>query len=246
MAGDSGSSPRVDGQTSGKRIAATLLRQALGFRDCEVQALEALCAGGVVRALGKSEVLVRRGDPFEFFCVVIEGALETSVLQQDGRRHLIAYLHPGDIAGIMSLWDGMPHPVDMAARVQPTRVLLVPGTVYRAVRDRYPSISRALELQMAWRSRLLHERMLGDTSMALDVRLARLLHLLSGISGRKQPEGVQLAMKMSQAELGDFLGVSRQRANFAVQKLKNDGLIQLNYSVITIVDAHGLAQRAGL
>lgn len=237
-------SPALDAQTSGKLIAATLLRQALGFRHCERDAVEALAAAGHVVLLGKGEYLVRRGDAFDNLAVLIEGVLEVSLTQQDGRRHLFAHLQAGDITGLMSLWDGLGHPNDLAAREAPTRVLLVRGNDYRLLRDRYPSIARALEVQMAYRSRLLHERLTGDSSMTLDVRLARQLHLLAIISGRRQPGGV--TMKMSQADIGDFLGVSRQRANFAVQQLKKDGLILLQYSEITIVDPQGLAQRAGL
>lgn len=236
----------LDAQTTGKLIAATLFRQALGFRHCEPEAIEGLVGAGCVLLLGKGEYLVRQGDPFDALCLVIEGILEASVTQQDGRLHLFAYLQPGDVAGLMSLLDGLPHANDVAARERPTRVLLVRGGAFRLLRDRYPSIARALELQMAYRSRLLHERTMGDTSMPLDVRLARLLHILAAISGRKQADGDKVTMKMSQADIGNFLGVSRQRANYAVQLLKKDGLILLHYSAVTIVDPSGLAKRAGL
>ncbi|WP_422823994.1 helix-turn-helix domain-containing protein [Variovorax robiniae] len=46
--------------------------------------------------------------------------------------------------------------------------------------------------------------------------------------------------------MGDFLGVSRQRANFAVQQLRREGLLELQYSQICIVDPARLARRAGL
>ena len=97
---------------------------------------------------------------------------------------------------------------------------------------------------MAYRSRLLHERLMGDASMQLDVRLARVLHMLATLSGRKQTDGVKLVLKMSQADIGNFLGVSRQRANVAAHLLKKKGLILLQYSEITIVDPEGLAWRA--
>ena len=53
-------------------------------------------------------------------------------------------------------------------------------------------------------------------------------------------------MKLSQADLGDWLGASRQRANYAIGQLKNDGLISMRYSIITIVDPTGLTERAQL
>jgi CRP/FNR family transcriptional regulator, cyclic AMP receptor protein len=238
--------PVLDGKNNGKLIAATLLRQALGFRRCEPEAIDALVAAGHVTVLGKGEFLVRCGEPFDLMCLVIEGALEASLSRANGRRQLFAYLQPGDTCGIMSLLDGLPQANDMIGREASTRLLVVRGSDYRLLRDRYASIARAVEVQLAYRSRLLHERTMGDSSMPLDVRLARLLHLQSAISGRKLSDGFKVTMKMSQADIGNFLGVSRQRANFAAQQLKKDGLIVLHYSEVTIVDPTGLAKHAGV
>jgi len=236
----------LDAQSSGKLIALTLLKRALGFRDCELEALEHLAAVGQVRALGKSEFLVRRGDPFDALCLVVEGALEVSALHQDGRRQLLVYLNPGDMAGIMGVWDGLAHPSDISAREQSSRVLVVPGHEFRRLRDRFPSLSRALELQAAYRSRLLHERMLGDASKSLEVRLARMLYLLASISGQMDASGRQTSVKMSQADIGDFLGVSRQRANAAVHQLRQEGFILQRYAVINIPDLERLKKFADI
>lgn len=238
-------SPVTDMQTSGKSIAMTHLRQGLGFRNCEPDVIDALVTAGHVRQLGKGEFLVRRGEPFDALCLVIEGSLEASVTYADGRHHLFAYLNAGDIGGIMSLLDGMPHTNDLCARDNLTRVLLVSGSQFRVLRDRFATIARAMELQLAYRARLLHERTMGDHNMPLDVRLARMLHVFAALGGRRQPGGM-VVMKMTQADIGNLLGVSRQRANFAAQQLKQDNLIAINYSELTIIDVDGLARHAGL
>lgn len=227
-----------------QRVAFTLLRHALGYRDCAPEAIEDLVSHGRVQTLVKGETLVRQGEAFPYLCLVVEGSLEVSVMQREGRRLLAGFLGPGDLAGIMSLWDGLGHPQDMQAREAPTRVLLVERHDYAPVRDRHPSLARALELQMAYRSRLLHERLTGNTSRSLDKRLARLLHLMAMVSGRRVQGTVQI--KVSQADIGDFLGVSRQSVNLAVQQLKADGLIEMRYSLVTIAHPERLAERAGL
>lgn len=237
---------RPDAQTTGRLIAATLLRQALGFRDCPPEAVGDLVSRGHALALGKGETVVRRGEPFDKLCVVIEGALEVSVSHSNGRRFLLAYLQPGDVAGMMSLWDQLPHPSDLTAREAGTRALIVAGDDWRNWCLRHPSLAQALEAQMAYRSRLLHERLIVDSSMSLEVRLARQLHLLSALNGRTHAEGSPPVLRLSQADLGDLLGVGRPRANFAVQQLRKEGLIDVGYAAVTIVDAAGLAQRAGL
>jgi CRP-like cAMP-binding protein len=107
-------------------------------------------------------------------------------------------------------------------------------------------VSRAFEQQLAFRSRMLYERLASDPSMPLEMRLARLLQTLSAMYGVPDADGVLLRMKISQSDLGDWLGVSRQRANAAVQQLRGEGLIQLRYSTITIVDPAKLASCARL
>ena len=125
-------------------------------------------------------------------------------------------------------------------------MLLIPGETIRSLRELDPALTRAFERQLAFRSRMLYERLASDPSMQLELRLARLLQTLSVIYGLKRPEGVLLQMKIAQSDLGDWLGVSRQRANFAVQQLRKDGLIELRYSTITITDPGKLAERARL
>lgn len=229
--------------TSAKSTARELLGRALGFRDCRPETLDALIAAGHSRALGKNELFLTRGDPFDMLCLVVEGSLEVSLLHHDGRRHLISYLQPGDLVGLMCLIDGQGHVNDLRAR-HSTTVLLVPGDDIRRQRLLDPMLGPAFERQLVFRSRLLYERLSADPSMPLEARLARLLHLLIGLYGRPREGTVLLDMKVSQSDLADWLGASRQRVNFVIQQLERDGLISLRYSAITIVDPAGLANKA--
>ena len=229
-------------RTSAKATARELLGRALGFRDCRAETLDALVATGHLRALGKNELFLTRGDPFDMLCLVVEGSLEVSLLRNDGRRHLISFLQPGDLVGLMCLIDGQGHVNDLRAR-HSTTVLLVPGDDVRRQRQLDPMLGPAFERQLVFRSRLLYERLSADPSMPLDARLARLLHLLISLYGRPREGAVLLDMKVSQADLADWLGASRQRVNFVIQQLERDGLISLRYSAVTIIDPGGLAAR---
>ena len=238
--------PTKQNSESRRAVTRALLGQALGFRDCRADTLDALIDAGRWRTLSKGEVLAQRGSPFDMLCLIVEGSIEASLLRHDGHRHLVSFLQPGDVAGMISLLDGMGHVNDLCARSKGTTVLLIPGETIRSLRELDPALTRAFERQLAFRSRMLYERLASDPSMQLELRLARLLQTLSVIYGLKRPEGVLLQMKIAQSDLGDWLGVSRQRANFAVQQLRKDGLIELRYSTITITDPGKLAERARL
>ncbi len=224
-------------------MARALLNRSLGMRDCRTDTLDMLVAAAHTRTLGKGELFLSQGDPFNMLCMVIEGSLEVSLSRLDGHRHLISFLQPGDLVGLMCLIDGQGHVNDLRAR-HSTTLLLVPGDDIRRLRQHDPALGHAFERQLVFRSRLLYERLAADPSMPLEARLARLLHLLIGLYGRASEGVVMLDMKVSQTDLADWLGVSRQRINFVIQELERAGLIRLSYSRITITDRAGLEARS--
>lgn len=218
----------------------------MGFRECRSTTLDELVAAGRLRTLGKGETLVRRGEPFDMLCLVVTGALEVSLLRHDGHRHLISFLQPGDLAGMICLLDGLGHVNNLAARTAQTTVLLMPGDSVRRLRERDLALRIGIELQLAFRSRLLYEHLAADASQPVVGRLAGLLQTLVGLYGIEGPEGVRLDMKISQTDLADWLGVTRQRINAAIRQLQRDGLLRLSYSRITILDRAALAELARL
>ena len=225
-------------------LARRLLGQSLGFRNCAPTTLDAMVAGGSIRVLGKGELLASRGARFDHLCVLVQGSLETSLLRRDGHRHLISFLQPGDAAGMISLIDGLGHVNDLRGRGSRTTVMLVPGALVRKLRADDPALGLAFELQLAFRSRLLYERLAADPSMPLNARLARLLTTLAALYGVHRSDGVLVSMKISQADLADWLGVSRQSINLAMHQLREDRLIRARYSTVTIAEPKRLAELA--
>ncbi len=230
-------------QQANALLARRLLGNAVGFRDCAAGTLDAMVAGGTIRLLGKGELLASRGDHFDKLCIVVQGSLETSLLRRDGHRHLISFLQPGDTAGMISLIDGLGHVNDLRGRSDRTMVLLIPGTQVRQLRAQDAALGMAFERQLAFRSRLLYERLAADPSLSLESRLASLLTTLAALYGLKRADGVLVSMKISQADLADWLGVSRQSINLAMQQLRKEKLIRAPYSTIVITDPHSLARR---
>ena len=229
-----------------KEAALAILGETLGFRECRPQTLDSMVDGGSIVSLGKGEALVLRGQPFDALCLVVQGSLETRTLNPDGHRHLISFMQPGDVVGIISVLDGLGHISDLIARSANTLILRVPGSAVRELRQIDPGLGRAFEMQLAFRSRLLHERLAADSGMPIEARVARLLLVLSRLYGEQRPGGLVLKIKISQEDLGDWVGVSRQSVNAVLQSLTAKGLLRVSYSRFTIVDADGLRAAAKL
>jgi CRP/FNR family transcriptional regulator, cyclic AMP receptor protein len=229
-----------------KESAREILGKTLGFRDCYPQTLVGLIAAGSVCRLGKGEALALRGKSFDFLGLIVQGSLETRIINPDGHRHLISFLQPGDVVGIVSVLDGLGHVNDLIARGTNTVILRMPGPVVREFRQSDPGLGRAFELQLAFRTRLLYERLAADSGMSMEARVARLLLILSSLYGEQRPGGLVLKIKVSQADLADWLGVSRQSVNTVLQPLIAKRTLLVSYSTFTIVDVEGLRQLAKL
>ncbi len=234
--------PRVSNDALRQR-ARTLLGRALGFRDCTAPALDALVDAGQLRQLQRGEYAARRGDVHTHAGMLVGGLLESSALRADGHRHLVGLLLPGDFFGLLGLVDGEPHTHDVSAR-EDAVTLSLPNDRIRPLREREPCLVRAFELQIAHRMRLLMERLNADPAVPLDVRAANMLQILATLYGHAQNNRVVLDVKLSQTDLADWLGLSRQRVNFALKQLEGEALIALGYSEVTITDAAGLAAKA--
>jgi CRP/FNR family cyclic AMP-dependent transcriptional regulator len=225
-------------------LARSLIGRSLGFKDCHPETLDALMSQSVLRWLAKGETLAKHGDEFDCLCLVVEGSIEVSILRHDGHRHLIHFLQPGDTVGFINMIDRQGQVNDLVSRFSDTAVLLVSGDEIRRLRTSNPDLRAAFEIQMAFRSRLLYERLAADASLTLEARLAKLLLTLATLYGLDRPEGILLDVRISQADLADWLGVSRQRINLAAQLMKSEGLLSMSYSSIIVTNLPGLKARA--
>lgn len=229
-----------------REAARVILGETMGFRECRPETLDRLVAAGHLCKLGKGEALVLRGQPFDALCLVVQGSLETRILNPDGHRHLISFMQPGDVVGIISVLDGLGHINDLIARGANTLILRMPGPAVRELRLSDPGLGRAFEMQLAFRSRLLHERLAADSGIPIEARVARLLIALSSLYGEQRPGGLVLKIKISQEDLGDWVGVSRQSINAVLQAFSANGLLRVSYSRFTIVNVDGLRAAAKL
>lgn len=234
--------PEDSGQSL-RRQARALAGRALGFRDCPAAVLDELVALGLLRTVSRGSYLVRRGDPHQHAWLVVSGLLEGSTLHANGHRHLLGLVLPGDFVSLMGAVDEEPHSHDLGARVDSV-VLGLPGPQLRALRQREPSVVLACERQIIYRNRLMYERLAADPGIALEGRVARMLCLLAQLYGQVADNRVTFEVRLSQADLADWLGLSRQRVNFALKALEAEGLIDLHYSTLVILDLAGTDTRA--
>lgn len=213
--------------TEVKELGRTLIGDSLGFQDCLAATLDSLVDQGSMRILKKGQALISQGDLTHALYFLVQGNLEISVSRRDGRRHMVGYVGIGNCVGLVGLIDGKKELNDVYARIE-SSVFVIPADAVRILLKTDPNLGLALAAQLATRNRFLSERLAADASQSIATRLASLLLSLHTAFG---------PIKVSQSELADWLGCSRQRVNYALQALQKSNLIHTDYFGVEIIDA---------
>ncbi|WP_295645450.1 response regulator [uncultured Methylibium sp.] len=233
------STARSGPDESYRQLARAQLARVAGLDRCDPAVLEGWVSAAGLVELPRGAVVWRRGQPAAGLLLVVDGvvAIGRHLMQKGG--HLFTYLGPGDLFGFVSLLDGGPLLHDVMAH-QPSVLLLVPPAVVAASQVEHPAVREAFAMQMAHRSRIIYDRLFDVVSQPLSYRLARHLDFLGKSFGADRPQGVQVTIRISQADLAQALGASRQQVNTELKKFEERGLVALSRAAIVLRDPEAL------
>jgi CRP-like cAMP-binding protein len=212
---------------------------ALGASD-----REALAAEAKRRRFKRDEVVFDKDDPGESLFIIDEGSVRIYLPSLQGADLTLALLGPGDFFGDMALLDGRPRSASAAALQETETVALDRADFIAVIRSR-PEAAMAVLAAVARRLRETNE-MAGDLAF-LDVggRLAKKLLELAAAHGVERPEGILLHLRLTQEELANMVGVTRESVNRSLALLRREGVISGQGRRFVIRDVEALQRRVG-
>jgi len=198
--------------------------------------LQALASRGRVRRFPAGGIVFHEGDPGDALYVVVEGRVRMSVLSGSGGEATLALMGPGECFGDLALLDGRPRSATATA-VQTTKAFMVARDDFIPWVKERPAAALALLETLALRLRRTDETVTDLVFLDLPQRLAKhLLRLGAEHSDNAQRPRVQV----TQGELANMLGVSRESVNKQLNLFAREGWITLTRGAVTINDAGGL------
>ncbi|MFD3191355.1 Crp/Fnr family transcriptional regulator [Sedimentitalea sp. HM32M-2] len=185
--------------------------------------------------LTPGDVLFEQGDEGDALYAIIKGAVEFSVLAMDGRKLTLDMMRPGALFGEITLFDpGMR--TATATAVQDTTLWRIRHSdVLTQIRQRPDLAVDMIHLagqRMRWMGRQLNEQVF----LPLPTRLARKVQHLAPAD---QPSPFRLSL--SQAELAEFVGATREAVSKILSSWKRDGVIQSARGGVVILDWDALS-----
>ena len=225
------------------RVNTDALRQTPLFSGLDDEATESLATSMSETHLDRSEVLFREGDSGDRLYVVTEGKMKLGRSSADGRENLLAVLGPGQMFGELSLFDPGPRSATATAVTDCRLASLGHTELQRWLIDR-PDVARGLLFQLANRLRRTNEVVADLVFSDVPGRVAKALLDLSTRFGRQADDGIHVHHDLTQEELAQLVGASRETVNKALADFANRGWLRLEPRSVVLVDAERLRRRA--
>jgi CRP/FNR family cyclic AMP-dependent transcriptional regulator len=224
-------------------VNTEVLREAPLFSGLDDDAAEALSASMVESHILRGDVLFHEGDDGDRLYVVTEGKVKLGRTSADGRENLLAILGPGQMFGELSLFDPGPRSATVTAITDCTMQSLSHEELAHWL-DGRPEVARALLVQLAVRLRKANDVVADLVFSDVPGRVAKALLDLSVRFGRPADDGVHVHHDLTQEELAQLVGASRETVNKALADFASRGWLRLEARSVVLMDVERLKRRA--
>jgi CRP-like cAMP-binding protein len=206
------------------------------FRDLEPRALAEVRALARRRTCAPQEIVFRQGDVGDGLYVIATGFLKASISGPTGTSTTLSIMGPSEMFGELSLLDGGARSATITAVTRADLLAIDREPFLQLFRSR-PSVAIALVEVVARRLRRLSERSDDLTGLPVASRLAKqLLQLAESHAFRLTSARVRLAIRLSQRELGELVGTSRESVNKHLNHWKQKKLLTEDNGFLVITD----------
>lgn len=224
-------------------LALRVLSNSRWLGNFPQEALQRLVDKGSIQKLSRGEVLSRRGQRIDALTVVLDGSLDVSITTGEGKRHIQVYLESGQVMNLIPVLDQQPTIHDASAHTDAV-LLQISRLDFLAESDRDPRVTHALIRILCLRSRVLYASLVEAAFLPLRVRCARVLHSLMTQYGIHRDGQTEITLKLSQEDLADMIGRTRQSVNKELKALERDGVLRMQYSHFVILNEAHLTEIA--
>jgi CRP/FNR family transcriptional regulator, cyclic AMP receptor protein len=220
-----------------------VVRKAPLFSTLDDEAAGALMDSMTASRLERGDILFREGDRGDRLYVIGEGKIKLGLTSPDGRENLLAILGPGEMFGELSLFDPGPRTATATAVAETQLIALIHADLYSFLAGR-PAVSLNMLTALARRLRRTNENLSDLVFTDVPGRVAKALLDLSHRFGRAAEDGILVAHDLTQEELAQLVGASRETVNKALADFATRGWIKLEARAVVLIDVERIQRRA--
>ena len=191
----------------------------------------------VIRRYAANAQILRKGDPGSSMMAVLRGRVVIRAPSSDGKEVILNIINEGEIFGEIALLDGKECTADAAAMID-CELLVVARRSFLPLLEQADFMRELLNV-LCERLRRTSEQVEDVLFLDVAARIAKTLLRFAKADDAPQPGG-RVVLSMSQREIGNIVGASREKVNRRLQAWRRAGIITVDKGTISIRDAAAL------
>lgn len=202
--------------------------------------IDQLASRAHMKRYRKGETIITRGDEGDSLMILLAGRAKIANITSDAREIVLNFLAKGDVIGEIAILDGAPRTAGVFA-IDDMEALVL----YR--RDLLPVLLKSPDTMLEL-IKILCEKLraasaiVEENSLPMAARMAAGLLRLADQHGRVSKGGTLIDLKLSQRDLGSYLGLSRENVSRQLGLFRDIGVLRIEGSEIVILDRDALRE----
>ncbi len=232
--------------TTSHERARDILRDATFLGGLPPAAIDQLARRVHFARFVKGQSIYRRGDEGDSLMVILSGRVKVANVTADAHEVVLNFLGKGDVNGEIAVLDGRERTANASA-LEDTEALVLQRRDLLPVLTANPETMLEIITLLCDKLRLASS-MIEANTLDMAGRAASGLLRLARQHGRQVKDGVLIDLKLSQRDLGSYLGLSRENVNRQLGSLREKSIVRVEGASITVLDEAALtalAEREG-
>jgi CRP/FNR family transcriptional regulator, cyclic AMP receptor protein len=224
-------------------ISLGILSRSRVFQAAPVAELERLAPRCMFQRYRPGAEIAYRGAPGDALGVIGRGCAKGTLPSPSANGELIvAIFVPGEVFGEAPLFDARPRAVTVTA-ITECEVAFVPKAELVPLLERRPGVAMRLLEAVCDKLRGALDLSLSIRFLDLPSRFYQRLLYLSRYDSAQDGNGVRIHHGLSQQELADSIGATREALNKLISEWKRGGLLDYGRGYVVVRDPAALSQR---
>ncbi|MDN4473917.1 Crp/Fnr family transcriptional regulator [Demequina zhanjiangensis] len=220
-----------------------LLRSSPLFGGMDSASARSLIAQMIRREYSKGQTIFNEGDEGHAMYIIVKGKVKLARTARDGRENLLGLQGVGDMVGELSVFDPGPR-LSRAHVVEESVLYELPKETLDAWLDEHLDMSRHLLRALAQRIRRTTNTMADLVFSDVPGRVAKAILDLGHRFGRMERGHVTVRHGLTQEELAQLVGASRETVNKALADFASRGWIDVHIGSVEVYEPDRLRARS--
>jgi CRP/FNR family transcriptional regulator, cyclic AMP receptor protein len=219
-----------------------LLRSVSLFRDLSHEELERIWDIATHRHYNKKQIIFVEGDRKTVIYFIQDGLVKTYKTDENGHEHIVSLLQTGDMFPHTGFFNSSPYPAT-AETITDTHLIAIPVNVFEELMISTPTIAVKVMRVMSEKILELQKQLQELTGHDAQNRGLSFLLKLAEKYGENINGSVHINIPMTHQEFASAIGTTRETVNRLLNRLRKEGLVEMERNKLIIHDYDSLKQR---